>query len=158
MMEKSDKIMKITAGYGLILGFAMIAVYMLIIIFRVPLSFVLIFTYIGGLVYTTLAYREKYLGGIISYGKSLLFGVLVSGFAFIVLGVFFYILISFHQDEYREFFNRIMAEMETKGYVKPQDSEYSIFNPAIWIIAYLSFGLLAGLAVSAITSLFTKKS
>jgi hypothetical protein len=158
MMEKSDKIMKVAAGYGLILGFAMIAVYMLILVFKVPMSFLLLFTYIGGLVYTTLAYREKYLGGIISYGKSLLFGVLVSGFAFVILGVFFYVMISFYQEEYREFFNNIMAEMEAKGYIRQQDSEYSIFNPAIWLITYLSFGLLAGLAVSAITSIFTKKS
>jgi hypothetical protein len=157
-MEKSDKIMKIAAGHGLIMGIVMSAVYMLILIFRVPLFFIFIFTYIGGIVYATTVYREKYLDGIISYGKSLLFGVLVSGFAFIVVGVFFYVLISFYQEEYKELFNKVMEDMIANGYIKQQNIEYSMFNPLIWIISYLFFGLLGGLAVSAITSIFTKKN
>jgi hypothetical protein len=156
-MEKSDKIMKIAAGHGLILGGIIIAVYILILIFKVPLSFILMLTYIGGIVYATTVYREKYLNGIIGYGKSLLFGVLVSGFAFIVVGVFFYVLISFYQDEYRELFYKIMEDMIANGYIKQQNIEYSMFNPLVWIISYLFLGLLAGLAVSAITSIFTKK-
>jgi hypothetical protein len=157
-MEKSDKIMKIAAGHGLIIGVAMAVVYVLILIFRVPMSFMLVFTYIGGIVYSTTVYREKYLDGIISYGKSLLFGILVSGFAFIVLGMFFYALVSFYKDEYRELFNKVMEDMVANGYIKQQNLEYSIFNPLIWIISYLSFGLLGGLAVSTITSIFTKKN
>lgn len=151
--------MKVAAGYGLILGFVMIAVNIMVVIFRAPSTPVFIFTYIGGLIYTTVVYREKYLGGIISYGKSLTFGILVSGFAFIILGVIFYMFASFFKEEFIKLFNTVLEEMKSKGYaVPPQEYEYPIFNPLVWILSYLFLGLLAGLTVSAITSVFTKKN
>ncbi|MDR2027209.1 MAG: DUF4199 domain-containing protein [Prevotellaceae bacterium] len=153
MMENSHKIMKVAAGYGLILGFIMIASQL--ISFLVPLLSPGI--YIAGIIYTTIHYREKYSGGTITYGRSLLFGILVSGFAFIILGMFFYIMFSLYP-EYRELLNAVMEKMKTKGLATSETSMDSLRNPVIWVVTYLFLGLFAGLAVSAIVSIFTKKN
>jgi hypothetical protein len=147
--------MKVAAGYGLILGFIMILAQLIGYITGIPVLFLCAYT--GGVIYTTVIYREKYLNGAISYGKSLLFGILVSGFAFIILGTFVYILISLYPTEYRELFNAVMKDMKTRGLVVPETSEQPVFNPITWIITYLFLGLLVGLIISAITSIFTKK-
>jgi hypothetical protein len=147
--------MKVAAGYGLILGLIMIVSQL--ISFLVPLLSPGI--YIAGIIYTTIHYREKYSGGTITYGRSLLFGILVSGFAFIILGMFFYIMFSLYPAEYMELFNAVMEKMKTKGLATPSETSMdSLRNPVIWIVTYLFLGLFAGLAVSAIVSIFTKKN
>ncbi|MDR1170272.1 MAG: DUF4199 domain-containing protein [Prevotellaceae bacterium] len=147
--------MKIAAGYGLILGFVMIAVQIINYIIGVPL--LMIATYIGGIIYTTVIYREKSLNGVISYVNSLLFGTLVSGFTFIIIGVFLYVLISFNQNEFQQIFNAILENMKDKGYAVSNVPENLISNPVFLLTSYLLTGLFSGVAVSAITSIFTKK-
>ncbi|MDR0384824.1 MAG: DUF4199 domain-containing protein [Prevotellaceae bacterium] len=146
---------KIAAGYGIIMGFVMIVAQ--IISSVTGLSMLLILSYIGGIFFSTIAYREKYLNGTISYGKSLLFGILISGFTFIIIGVYLYIWISFNPVEFSKAFNTIMEGMKTNGYAVSDISEKMIFNPVFLLMSYLFTGLLAGLSVSAITSLFTRK-
>jgi hypothetical protein len=97
------------------------------------------------------------LDGTISYGRSLLFGILVSGFAFTIVGMFVYVFISLYPTEYTELFNEIIKQMKTRGLVAPETPEQPVFNPITWIVSYLFMGLLAGSTVSAITSIFTKK-
>jgi tryptophan-rich sensory protein len=147
--------MKNAAGYGLILGFVIIVVQIISSILGISLLFVA--TYIAGIIYTTVVYREKHLGGVISYGHSLLFGVLVSGFTFIIIGVYLYILMSFNQEEFRQIFNATIEKMKAKGYTVSDLSENMIYNPIFLIVSYLITGLFTGLIVSAITSIFTKK-
>jgi lysylphosphatidylglycerol synthetase-like protein (DUF2156 family) len=155
-MENSNKIMKVAASYGLVSGFVMVV--LMIINYAAKIPFMILCAYIAVIVYTTVSYREKYSGGTISYGKSLLFGILVSGFTFILLGIFVYMMISFYPDEYRELFNTVMENMKAQGFETAGVTENMIFNPITWITTYLFIGLFAGLTVSAITSIFTKKN
>jgi hypothetical protein len=155
MMENSNTMMKVAAGYGLILGFVIIVVQT--VSYITGLSILLIAAYIGGIIYATIVYREKYLDGIISYGNSLLFGVLVSGFTFIIIGVYLYVLISFNPDEFKQIFNVILENMKTRGYPVSDIHENMMHNPIFLLASYLLTGLFSGLAVSAITSIFTKK-
>jgi hypothetical protein len=155
MVENSNTMMKIAASYGLILGFVMIIVQ--VISYISGLSLLLVAAYIGGLVYATIVYREKYLGGSITYGKSLLFGILVSGFTFIIIGVYLYVLVSFNKEEFRHVFNAILENMKSQGYTVSDVHENMIYNPVFLIMSYLITGLFTGLIVSAITSIFTKK-
>jgi hypothetical protein len=156
MIENVNKMIKIAASYGLILGSIMIVAQTVSSLIGIP--FLLIAVYIGGIIYTTVVYRDKYLDGIISYGKSLLFGVLVSGFTFIIIGVFLYAMISFNQDEFREVFNNVLENMKTQGYPVSDIRENLLFNPAFLLISYLLTGLFTGFIVSLITSIFTKKN
>jgi hypothetical protein len=147
--------MKIAASYGLILGFVMIVVQIISGIIGIP--FLLVAVYVGGIIYTTVVYREKYLNGIISYGHSLLFGILVSGFTFIIIGIYLYVMVSFNQDEFRQLFNNILNNMKSNGYTVSDVNENMMFNPAFLLASYLITGLFMGLIVSIITSIFTKK-
>jgi hypothetical protein len=147
--------MKVAASYGIILGFIMIIIQIISSIFGIPLLIIL--AYIGGIIYATVIYRDKYLDGTISYGKSLLFGILVSGFTFIIIGVYLYVFVSFNRDEFRQIFNALLENMKTQGYAVSEINENMMYNPVFLIVSYLFTGLLVGLAVSAITSIFTKK-
>lgn len=147
--------MKIAAGYGLALGFIMTVSQLIASATKIQILFLIVYT--GGIIYTTIIYREKYLDGTISYGRSLLFGILVSGFAFTIVGMFVYVFISLYPTEYTELFNEIIKQMKTRGLVAPETPEQPVFNPITWIVSYLFMGLLAGSTVSAITSIFTKK-
>jgi hypothetical protein len=146
---------KTAASYGLLLGFVMIVVQILSYITGIPL--LLIVAYIGGIIYTTIVYREKYLDGAISYSKSLLFGVLISGFTFIIIGMYLYIQISFNPDKFQQAFNMILDNMKSQGYPVSDVSENMMHNPLFLLASYLITGLFTGLIVSSITSIFTKK-
>ncbi|MDR2383976.1 MAG: DUF4199 domain-containing protein [Prevotellaceae bacterium] len=140
---------KIAASYGIILGIVMIAVH------GIPLLFIA--AYIGGIIYATVVYRDKHLDGAIDYGNSLLFGILISGFTFVIIGVYLYVLISFNREEFRQIFNTIIENVKAQGYAISDMHENMMYNPVFLIVSYLFTGLLGGLAISAITSIFTKK-
>ncbi|MDR1886501.1 MAG: DUF4199 domain-containing protein [Prevotellaceae bacterium] len=145
--------MKIASWYGLVLGF----VFVVLTLLGILSPLVSLIAYVGGIVYCTILYREKYSDGAISYGRSLLFGVLVSGFTFIILGVFTYVQMALHPDEFGQMFDAVVENMRARGYAAPEISENPMLNPAICIATYLFLGLFLGLAVAAITSIFTKK-
>jgi hypothetical protein len=146
---------KIAATCGLILGFLLIVAQVITVI--AGTSLFLIAAYIGGIICTTIVYRNNYLDGTISYGKSLLFGVLVSGFTFIIIGVYLYVQISISPDEFQKTFNTLLDKMKAQGYNASGISEDLIFNPLFLLASYLISGLFFGVIVASITSIFTKK-
>jgi hypothetical protein len=146
---------KIAASHGLILGFVMIIVPIISNLLGIPLLIVI--AYIGGIIYATIVYRDKYSDGTISYGNSLLFGILVSGFTFIIIGVYLYVFMSFNKEVFRQSFDAILENMEARGYSVSGIDKNMMYNPVFLLISYLFTGVLGGLIVSAITSIFTKK-
>jgi hypothetical protein len=99
-MENADRpIWKNTMNYGAILGLALI-IYSLILYFAgltaskllAYLSYLLL---IAGIYFATKHYRDKILGGFISYGKAMAAGVLTSLFASIILAFFTYVQLRF---------------------------------------------------------------
>jgi hypothetical protein len=158
MTENSDKIMKVAANCGLILGFILVVFELITQIFKISLFFLTLFTFIGGIYYCTVGYREKYLEGIISYGKSVRFGVLLSGCTYFILGVYQYIYAALNPVETQELFNNVIEMMKENGFPVTEITENPMLNPIISIISYTFLGLFLGLIVSAITSAITKKS
>jgi hypothetical protein len=155
-MEHTTTITKIAAGHGLILGLILIGLQFIGTIVGLPLLFLP--TYIAGIAYSAILYRERYMGGFITYGRSLKFGILVSGFTFIILGMFVYIWISLYPAEYRVALEAVVETMKARGFATQElVNTNPTTNPIIWIVTYLFMGVVAGLAVSAITSFFTKK-
>jgi lysylphosphatidylglycerol synthetase-like protein (DUF2156 family) len=157
MTENSDKIMKIAASYGLILGFVLVALELLSYIFKVQLLFITFFSFAGGIFYATTVYREKYLGGSISYSKSLLFGVLLAGFSFIILGVYAYMHAFLNPEEFNKLFDMVVQKMKEQGFSVSEIQENPNLNPLTVVISYTLLGLLFGLIISSVTSVFTKK-
>src|SRR6056297_368993 len=97
-MNKDNPFIKMTMTYGLITGLVLI-IYTLILYMTNNLldqNFILgILNYvilIAGIIYGTKSYRDQYLNGYISYGKSLGTGVLISVFAGVIMGIFTYLL------------------------------------------------------------------
>ncbi|MDR1594282.1 MAG: DUF4199 domain-containing protein [Prevotellaceae bacterium] len=147
---------RIAACSGIILGFMMII--MQIVSAIAGSSLFLVAGYIAGIIYATVVYREHYLDGKISYGRSLLYGVLVSGFTFIIIGVCLYVWISINSDEYGKMLNAMMNNMKAQGYPVSDISEDLLYNPFFLLASYLITGLLTGLIAATVTSIFTKKN
>jgi hypothetical protein len=148
-------VIKIAASHGLILGFVIIAVLIVSSIVGIPL--LIIMAYIVGIIYATVVYRDKHLGGTIDYRSSLLFGILVSGFTSIIIGVSLYVFIMFNREEFRQIFNAVLERMKSRGYAVSDIHESMMYNPIFLIASYLFTGLLCGLIVSSITSILLKK-
>jgi hypothetical protein len=158
MVENSTSTMvRIAATSGLILGFLLIVSQVISII--IGTSLFLVAVYITGIICSTVVYRNYYYldNMTLSYGRSLLFGILTSGFTFIIIAVYLYIQISISPDEFLQTFNKILQTMEKQGYAVSGIDENLMFNPFFLIASYLITGLFSGLIVASITSIFTKK-
>lgn len=115
--------------------------------------------YITGIICSTLVYRSYHHldDGTLSYGRSLIFGILTSGFTFVIVAIYLYIQISISPDEFLDTFNKILKSIKEQGYEVSGIDENLISNPFFLIASYLITGLFTGLTVASITSIFTKK-
>lgn len=157
MAQNSNNIIKVASGYGLVLGGVLVALSFIEYLLNLNLGWVGIFAFIVGVVYCTINYRDKYLGGYITYNRSLYFGVLISGFAYLIYGVYYFIYAKFINPlGYLEFFSQFAQIMRQSGVAEKYIVD-PMSNPIIVAIGYFISGLLYGLIVSAITSIFTKK-
>ena len=155
-MDSSDKIMKTAASSGLIVGGALVLLNLVEFLFGVSTGIIFIFVIVAGIMYSTIVYRDKCLGGTISYGTSLLHGMLVCGFSFIILGVFYYMYATFINPEgYMEYI-KMVSQLAKEHGLSGREMSDLMTNPFV-VIVYMFTGLLIGVIVSAITSIFTKK-
>jgi hypothetical protein len=158
MIENSTgTLVRIAATSGLILGFLLVVSQIISIMIGTHLFTVA--AYITGIICSTLAYRNYHHldDGSISYGRSLIFGILTSGFTFVVVAIFQYIQISISPDEFLDSFDKVLKSMKEQGYEVSDIDENLILNPFFLIVSFLVTGLFTGLAVASITSIFTKK-
>jgi hypothetical protein len=152
---------RIAATSGLIFGFLLIVSQIICIIIGTNLFFVA--AYVTGIICSTNVYRNYYHldDRTLSYGRSLIFGILTSGFTFITMAIYKYIQIAISPDEFLQAFGKILGEMqksmEEQGYIMSGVDEYLILNPFFLVASYLVTGLFSGLIVAPITSIFTKK-
>ena len=167
-MNKDNPFIKMTMTYGLITGLVLI-IYTLILYMTNNLldqNFILgILNYvilIAGIIYGTKSYRDQYLNGYISYGKSLGTGVLISVFAGVIMGIFTYLLYEVIDPELLEKNLKILQEqMLQRGVPESQvevmsEVQEKFRSPLILMFSSIfTYGLM-GLIFSLITSIFTK--
>ncbi len=97
-MEENNEVsmFKSTLNYGVMLGLAMIIFYILIwmfdLFFESYMAYINYVILLAGIVLSTKGFRDSIPGGIMSYGKALGTGVLVSLFSAVLLSVFMYVL------------------------------------------------------------------
>ena len=166
-MEKDTSIWKNSMNWGLIIGIVLI-IYSLLMYFLgfslekwvSYLSYLLI---VGGIVYSTIQYRDNVLGGSITYGKALGFGTLVILFAAIVSAVYTYLFYTYIDPE---MINKILEmteeEMVNKGMPDEQiemalKMQSKFMKP--WLMALFSIPTITftGFILSLFTSIFLKK-
>ena len=96
MENKNTSVGKNAINYGAILGIVLIMysliLYMLDMITNQALAYVSYIFMLGGVIIGIKNYRDKVLGGYISYGKGLGFGTLVCLFAGILSAIYTYVL------------------------------------------------------------------
>jgi hypothetical protein len=168
MEEKKANIIKSAMTYGLMLALALIVIHLvqyLMDIYKPPV-WVNILTYaviVGGIVYGTIRFRDDELGGYISYGKALGFGVLLSLFASVVYGFYNYLLTAVIDPTYMEGVYRMLEEtyieagMDYDQVETVMETVKKFQTPLMMVFSSLFGFTFMGTIFSLITSIFLKK-
>ena len=167
-MENKNASLRSSMNYGLILGLALIALSLIQYIMDIYNSpaWVSILNYaffIGVIFYGTKKFRDDVLGGSISYGKAVGFGVLISLFASIIFGFFFYLLVTFIDPDYMANMMKAVEEMYLEKGMSEDQVEMAMKmvgkmqTPLLLMISSIFGFVLMGTFFSLITSAFIKK-
>jgi hypothetical protein len=168
MEEKKSSLMKNALNWGVIMGIVLIIYSLLMFFLDLSLekwvSWVSYIFIIGVLVLGTINYRDKALGGVMTYGQALGFGVMTILFASIINAIYFYVFVVFIDPE---FINKMLAQTE-EMYVKQGLSEQQIetamgmvkkfMNPILMCLISIPSTVFMGLIISLITSAIFKKN
>lgn len=167
--EKSPSVWSHAASGGLVLGCALVL--LAVIDYTLGLygenkwlSGLNYLTTAGAIVFFTIQFRDKVCGGIISYKRSLLFGVLIAAFSSILSGAFLYVLVTLIDPNYlniqlEKVTEKMMQEGSfTQSQVDMMEKSMSmVMNPLVLMFSAVIGGALVGLIISLITSIFTKR-
>lgn len=118
-----------------------------------------------GVVFASITYRDKYLNGIIPYGKSVSVGFLSGLFASILAAIYTYVFVAIMGEEYHQILMEIAEEKIISSNPDMKDEEFDMaLNLAEKMMApmWLFFLALLGnaffaLVFSLIASIFIKK-
>ncbi len=120
--------------------------------------------YIVFIYWSAVQFRNKFNNGFITYGKSFVYGVKISGLSGIIIGFFFLVLIKVIEPD---FANKMIVEAEEAylqmGFSEKQVEEMGssiamVSNVWVLMISNILNGLLFGTIFSLIISFFVKKS
>lgn len=165
--EKKQSMMKYAATYGLIVGLGLILLSTLDYVFKQYgqnniLTFLNYVVMIGGVVYFTIMYRSRALGGYITYGQSLGFGIVLIIFASIVSGVFNFALNMIDPSYMAKQMEMAADSLVQLGYSEDLIEQSMrmtkvLNNPIFVLFSSVLGGALIGTIISLITSIFTKR-
>jgi hypothetical protein len=167
MEEKNNSVWFQAMNYGALLGISlviyMVLLYLTNLQLNKPLSYVTFVLLLAGIIYGIINYRDKILGGYISYGKALGFGTLTALFAAIITAFFSYIqykiidpssidkLLSIAEEQ---LMNKGMSQDQVDMAIQIQSKMFTPFFLAISQVFTLTF---IGFAFSLISAGFLKK-
>ncbi len=169
MENKGNTMLKSSMTYGLILGIALVVFSLITYIMGVVkppawVSVINIVIMIGGVFYGIKKYRDEDLGGEITYGKAVGYGILICVFAAVISSIYTLLLVTVIDTEY---INKILAmqeeEMVNKGIYTDEQIDLGMqyarkfTSPVILTISGLFSGAFFGTIVSLILAIFLKK-
>jgi hypothetical protein len=167
MEEKSHSMGMVTLGYAVILGIVVIMFSLLLFVLDVDRQSALnYFSYvfvIAGLIFFQINYRNKYMGGFISYGKAFTVGLLIIVWYSIIMAIFTYIFFIYidpgaveeiRQVSEQQMMERGMSDQEIDQAMKFAGKFQTPFAMTLWA---LIGGIVVGIIISLITSIFVKK-
>jgi hypothetical protein len=171
MEETSSNRLKSAMTYGAIIGLSLVVYYVLLYLadltFNKALGLVQYVVLCVGIYMGTKAYRDKAMGGFITYGKALVFGIIISVFVGIIVVFFNFIMMRYIDPG---LIDKNMAIMEETfqnsrlGRMIPADQLDETLDKAresmtsVWSIPSGVFVFsLIGFIFSLVTSAFLKK-
>jgi hypothetical protein len=167
MINHKNPFMNTAMNVGAILGFALVAYSTVLWVLNLStsqvagyISYVII---IAGLFFGTQYYRDKQLGGEISYKLSLRFGVVIAFFASIIIAFFTYILFQFIDPSLMDQIATLQEEVLLKeGFSEDQvamqmEAAKKIMSPGFMAFSSILGYTLFGFIISLITSIFVKR-
>ncbi|RLD60917.1 MAG: hypothetical protein DRI95_14865 [Bacteroidetes bacterium] len=166
-MENKPNVWKNALNWGLIVGIVLIIYSILMYFLDLSLekwvSWVSYVLLIGGIVYSTIQYRDTVLGGSITYTQALGFGVIVSLYAAVLSGIYSYVFFTFIDPDFIEkIVEMTQQQMLDQGLTEDQveqamEMQKGFMKP--WIMVLISIPALTfmGFIFSLITSIFLKK-
>lgn len=181
-MEKDKSIMTNSMYYGLIFGIVLV-VYSAITtltgmtekmltggiqmsMLSLALSLII---YFGGIFLCQKSYRDKKLEGIMPYGQALTFGILVTVFGSFLVAVYQFIYTQWINPDFGQEVYELSREMTInmlERFNAPEESfdlalskleEKGVQTPVDFAFGAIMNGLIMGIIVSLITSIFSKK-
>ena len=167
MEENKTNVWKSSLNWGLIVGIILI-IYSVIMFFLglnlekwgVWVSYLIM---IGGIIYSTINYRDKELGGFISYGQALGFGTLVIFFAGIILSAYSYIEMTIIDTDIPGKILEMAEEALIEQGMPDEQIEVAVewqkklMKPGVMVAMGIVGSAFMGFIFSLITSIFLKK-
>jgi len=161
-MEESNYTFKDRLNYSAIMGLVLIGVHLIMYLLGASTStwatVVTVFAFIGTQFVLLKKYRDTFLGGYISYGRSLGEAVLISLFASIVVSVYLYVFLSFIDagfvdDLLDQSYEQLVESGMDDSMIDTQMELYeTLFTPGILsimnILSTVFYGFISGLIVS----------
>jgi len=168
MEENKSSLWKNALNWGVIMGIVLIIYSLLMFFLDLSLEqwvgWVSYVFMIGILILATINYRDKAMGGVLSYGQALGFGVVVILFASIINAIYFYVFVEYIDPE---FINKMLAMGEEKmieqGIPEEQielgiEMQKKFMKPIVMSLISIPTTVFMGLIFSLITSIFLKKT
>ncbi|MFB6319331.1 DUF4199 domain-containing protein [Saccharicrinis sp. FJH54] len=181
-MEKDQSIISNSMFYGLLFGIVLV-IYNIILtatgmskammsggitmsIMSMVLSLIL---YFGGVTISQQHYRNKKLGGYITYGKAFTFGLLVTVFASLLVAVYSFVYAQWINPDYgkelyemskqltMDMLDRFNAPADAVDQAMAKLEESGISSPQDFAFGAVTNGIIIGTVISLITSIFVKK-
>ena len=168
MEENKSNVWKSSLNWGLIIGIILV-IYSVIMFFlglnlEKWVEWVGFIIMIGGIIYSTKDYRDKELGGYITYGQALGYGTLVILFAGIIAAIYSYVEATIiDPDIIMKKMEIIEEQLIEKGMPDEQiemaiEIQKKLMKPGIMFLMAIPGSAFAGFIISLITSIFLKKA
>lgn len=166
-MEKKPSAFVASLGYGVIISLAIVVLSLILFLLNLDkgtglewLSYVIL---IGGIWLAQLNYRNKYLGGFISYGQAFTIGMWIGLFVGILMGIYTYVFFR-HIDPgaMEEAMGIAEQRMMDKGMTDMEIEQGMMMARKFSSVGMYTFlavvgNFILGLIFSLVTSIFVKK-
>jgi hypothetical protein len=166
-MENKPSPFVASMGYGLILSLAMIVfslvLFLLDLHMKPGINYVSYLILIAGLLLAQLNFRNKHLGGYITYGKAFNVGMLTSLCVAFIVGFYTYIFFKFIDPGAMELAmtmaeQRMMDQGSSEAEIEQgMNFIQSMQTPGMFTFLAFAGNLLIGMVISLVTAIFVKK-
>jgi hypothetical protein len=167
MEEKKQSLASASMIYGLMVGVVMIIFSLILFLLgtkpQSPLAYISYVIIVAGIIYAQLNYRNKHLGGYITYGKAFTVGLLTMAFASILIAIYTYLNFSFIDPGAIEEIRAIGEEkMVKQGMTDLQIDQTMKMMGFMYSVPWMTFmavagNIVGGAIISLITAIFIKK-
>jgi hypothetical protein len=166
-MENKPSAFVVSIGYSVIISLAVIVLSLILFLLNLDkgsgLEYISYLILIGGLWLAQLNYRNKYLGGYITYGQAFTLGLWVSLFLSIIMGIYTFVFFKYiNPGGMEEAMSIAEQKMMDKGMTDLEIEQgmtmaRKFSGVGMWTFMAVAGNFILGLIFSLITAIFVKK-